>query len=179
MQYNQIDELAEILQLPVDWLRPLEAIPDALEMTIERLNIIKHKLKFVDRSQRPEVMLLQDLDTLPGTVERTMKALVEVAGGIYYAWSYAPFLNPDKLLVSAKKGTIKQLLVDVPSFISSQEWHDSKAVKEGQLYLINGQRFISGDLTLLADEAELLAEIIFPQYFVYGGEGENWIKFEL
>jgi hypothetical protein len=44
------------------------------------------------------------------------------------------------------------------------------------LYIVAKDIYDGGSLDIV-DKAELLAEIIYPKQFIFGYEGESWIKF--
>ncbi|WP_457125985.1 hypothetical protein [Mucilaginibacter sp. HD30] len=66
----------------------------------------------------------------------------------------------------------------MPQLLQQPGFTDIKAVKTNRLYITDADFFIS-ETTDVVDKAELLAEIIYPKQFIFGYEGEGWIKFGL
>lgn len=144
----------------------------------ERINIVVHKLKFIEGSQRPKVLLAYDNELQQAIEDPYLRLLVETAGGR----AYKPMLgdeNPGLILVLAEKKNMYQLLGGLPDVLAQDEWKHTDAVKQNKVFLVDGQKKLTGNLVQIADDIELLAEIIFPQYFVFGEQGESWMKFEL
>ena len=64
----------------------------------------------------------------------------------------------------------------MPQLLQQPGFTAVKAVKNNRLYIV-GKDIYTGETLDIVDKAELLAEIIYPKQFIFGYEGEGWIKF--
>ncbi|MEO8887435.1 MAG: hypothetical protein ABI367_15330 [Mucilaginibacter sp.] len=130
----------------------------------ERVDIIKHKLKYIE--QKPAVACIVNLDPVT-LADDTIAELINIAGGA----AETQFQDPDIIVVMlsglSTENTMKQIaqLLQLPGF------DELKAVKNKRLYIADGND------QLPVDTLELLAEIINPKQFIFGYEGDRWIKF--
>jgi iron complex transport system substrate-binding protein len=169
--YQLIADVGKALDVP----HKAEALVDALE---ERINIVIHKLKFIEDGQKPKVLLLEN-NSLEDADERGYRrSLIEAAGGKPYKQELGD-VNPGLIIFLAKEKGMYQLLGELPVILEQAEWKNTDAVKNNKIFLVDGIKHLQGNLLQIADDVELLAEILYPQYFVYGGSGESWLKFEL
>ena len=128
----------------------------------ERLDIVSHKIKFMDQVpvvcldtfNMPNVALFEEINAAGGILE------TDILGAVYII-----YYQPGK--------TLNDLMREVPSLIDP-EW---AAVKNGRIILLNDdvnkQRNAANGVTLIEDFAEML----HPGYFIFGGEGDKWIRF--
>ncbi len=140
----------------------------------ERLDIIRHKLKFIAAAQRPKVALLRSLFPEVLLDDPSLQEIVGWAGGRFSETDEA------ELLVVVTTEPLHQLLGILPDQLMQPEWSDAPAVKNNRVYVVDGQRFLpaTGEGSV-AEDTELLAEIINPTQFIYGYNGEGWIQFDL
>jgi len=54
-----------------------------------------------------------------------------------------------------------------------------KAVKNNRVFVADGNQYFNRPGPRIVDAVEILAEIINPKQFVFGYEGDGWIKFDL
>ena len=148
----------------------------------ERLELIEHKLKFV--SDRPLVACIEGPDHLR-SAGIYMDELVTLAGGRPLVFSDGEEVfdsvvahNPDIIIVMPVAGTPVEAIGDMPQLIQQPGFVQIKAAKADRVYITNADFFIS-EATDVVDKTELLAEIIYPKQFIFGYEGNGWIKFGL
>lgn len=147
--------------------------PFLAEQLDEEINIVIHKLKYIPTENRPKALLLSDARTLEQDFSALVKESVEIAGGHWL--DVAGIQYADKLIVSNDS---PQLYSDLPYLLAQPEFANSPAVKDNEVYIIQNGTFGENPKDFLAD-VEILAEIIQPKYFIYGREGEDWVRFEL
>lgn len=169
--YTLISHIGEALDVG----ERARSLVDELE---ERINIVIHKLKFIEASQKSKVLLAVDNQLQQDIDDPYQRLLIEAAGGRSYK-SVLGDDNPGIIIVLAKDQNMYQLLSGLPLVLAEEEWRHTDAIKNNKVFLVDGQRKLDGNLVRVADDIELLAEIIFPQYFVFGEQGESWMKFEL
>lgn len=128
----------------------------------ERVAIVSHKIKFMDKVpvvcldmlNMQNLVLADEINAAGGLLE------TDILGAVYII-----YYQPGK--------TLNDLMREVPSLIDP-EW---AAVKNGRIILLNDdvnkQRTAANGVTLIEDFAEML----HPGYFIFGGEGDKWIRF--
>ena len=145
--------------------------PEKFELLEEEINIILHKLKFIQIDNRPMVEIVDH--TLPKAEISYLEELSEIAGA-----------QNNPLIKAAENTDILIFIDESPSFLSSlpellhDQYHDYKAVANNNVYIIQKPGFGKHTEDYLVD-TEIFAEIIQSKYFVYGHEGNHWIKFGL
>jgi len=142
------------------------------ELLIEQTDIILHKLKFIDAEDRPHVHIKKSSIHFTAGQNSLLNSLIQIAGGIPIEDS----LEADLLLLPQKDG---DWVYDFDAISRDLSISTSKAYRDNQLYFIKEKALDASTETKLLASLETLAEIIQPQYFVYGREGEDWIKFNL
>jgi iron complex transport system substrate-binding protein len=146
----------------------------------ERINIVKHKLKFIDESQKPSVLFLSDV--IPPVFETNpyLTHLIETSGAKMYDVEATEdeLFNPDVILVVSEQ--MERLFGGLANLLMSEEWKNANAVKDNRIFLIDGGTNNLQEFNInLASDVEILAEILYPQYLTFGGKGESWLKFEI
>lgn len=145
----------------------------------ERVNIIKHKLKFIDERQKPSVLVMSDV--IPPVFETShyLAHLIRVAGGKMYDAEIAEgkTFNPDVILLVSER--MERMFGGLANLLTLEEWEQTNAVKNNRVFLIDGGSHLRGMDTNLASDIEILGEIFYPQYLTFSGKGESWLQFEL
>ena len=137
----------------------------------ERIDLIKHKLKFIE--QKPAVAFIANLDTL-AVADGSVAELIEIAGGA----SENQFNDPDTIIVMPTGYAISQTMQQMDRLLQLQGFNGLKAAKNNRVYIADGN-FDTTDADQLVTLTEVLSEIINPKQFIFGYEGEKWIKFGL
>lgn len=153
----------------------------------ERIDLIKHKLKYIE--QRPTVACIETLQplTLAGN---TIPQLVGIAGGVSVlteadkpsanvGWEDIEHYNPDIIVLMPTGYTIEQTIKAVATLLQVPGFTNLKAVKNNRLYIADGNNYFKNADVNRVNFVELLAEIINPRQFIFGYEGEGWIKFSV
>lgn len=137
----------------------------------ERIDLIKHKLKFIE--QKPAVACIANLDTL-AVADGSVAELIDIAGGA----SENQFNDPDIIIVMPTGYAISQTMQQMDRLLQLPGFNDLKAAKNNRVYIADGN-FDIADAQQLVTLTEVLGEIINPKQFIFGYEGEKWIKFGL
>jgi iron complex transport system substrate-binding protein len=74
---------------------------------------------------------------------------------------------------------MERQLGGLATLLSLEEWRNTDAVKNNRVFLIDGDRNLQAMDLNVASDIEILAEILYPQYLTFGGNGESWVQFEL
>jgi iron complex transport system substrate-binding protein len=178
--FNDITAVADALGVP-------EAGADLLERLHERVDIIKHKLKFIEN--KPTVACIEWLQPLMIS-GNWVPELVEIAGGIpvlasngkhspYVKWEDIQTADPDIIVLMPCGFGMDRTLKEVNILLEQPGFTDLKAVKNNRLYLTDGNQYFNRPGPRIVDSIEILAEIINPKQFIFGYEGDGWMKFGL
>lgn len=128
----------------------------------ERLAIVSHKIKFMDRVpvvcldtfNIPNVALYEEINAAGGLLE------TDILGAVY-------------LIYYQEGKTLNDLMREVPALLDPS-W---PAVKNGRIILLNDDvdrlRTSANAVSLVEDFAEML----HPGQFIFGHEGDKWIRF--
>ncbi|RQO79411.1 hypothetical protein DBR40_03390 [Pedobacter sp. KBW01] len=129
----------------------------------ERLDLVEHKIKFMDKmpvacldtSNNPNYLLTEEIALAGGMVEADVLNAVFI---IYY--------QPGK--------TLTDLMREVPAALNTS-W---QAVQNNRIILLNDdvnrERTAENAVSLIED----IAEMLHPGSFIFGHEGDKWIRFE-
>ena len=128
----------------------------------ERVEIVAHKIKFMDKVpvvclnsfNMPELMLADEINAAGGILE------TDILGAVYIV-----YYEPGK--------TLNDLMREVPALLD----HEWQAVKNGRIILLNDDinkaKTAGNAVTLI----ENFAEMLHPGSFIFGHEGDMWIRF--
>jgi iron complex transport system substrate-binding protein len=153
----------------------------------ERVDIIRHKLKF--NETKPTVACIEWLEPLMLS-GNWIPDLVSAAGGVsiltqtgkhspYVNWEDIRLQNPDVLIVMPCGFSIWRTLKEIDILLLLPGFKELKAVKNNRVYIADGNQYFNRPGPRIVDSIEILAEIINPKQFIFGYEGEGWIKFAL
>lgn len=178
--YDDIRNIAEILGVS-------DRATDLVERANERQSIIHHKLKFL--SEKPTVACIEWLAPLMIAGNWTPE-LVQIAGGdpiLAVNGKHSPFVDfedifkadPDIIIAMPCGFAIARTLQEIGLLLDLPGWQDLKAVKNNRIYIADGNQYFNRSGPRLTDSIEILAEIINPKQFVFGYEGQGWIRFKV
>jgi len=85
--------------------------------------------------------------------------------------------NPEVIIVVPCGFSISRSLQEMDLLLSLPGWDELSAVKNDQVYIADGNHYFNRSGPRIVDSLEILAEIIHPKQFVFGYEGEGWVKF--
>jgi len=170
--------------LALDAAEAGEALIETLQ---ERVDIIRHKLKFVDT--RPTVACIEWLEPLM-IAGNWVPEMVEIAGGkniLGQAGKHSPFISwediqlhdPDIIIVTPCGFSIERTMKEIDLLLNRPGFSYLKAAQNNRLYIADGNRYFNRSGPRIVDSIEILAEIIQPKSFSFGYEGEGWIKFSV
>ncbi|MES2652828.1 MAG: hypothetical protein V4663_13890 [Bacteroidota bacterium] len=137
---------------------------DLREQLQERVDIVVHKIKFMDKvpvacldtNNTPSLLLADEINAAGGILE------TDILGAVYII-----YYEPGK--------TLNDLMREVPSLIGP-EW---AAAKNGRIVLLNDDINKSRIATNVVTLVENFAEMLHPGSFIFGYEGDTWIRFSV
>ncbi|MCJ8211905.1 cobalamin-binding protein [Mucilaginibacter sp. RS28] len=156
-----------------------------LEDLNERIDLIRHKLKFIEA--KPTVACIEWLDPLMVS-GNWVPGLVEIAGGKpvlaeegkhspYIDWTDIRLADPEVLVVMPCGFSVERTLKEIDLLLALPGFNDLQAVKNNRVYIADGNQYFNRPGPRIVDSIEILAEIINPKQFIFGYEGQGWIKF--
>lgn len=143
----------------------------------ERIDIIRHKLKFIE--QKPTVACIINLDPLILAGDDKGE-LISIAGGTAISGTAETMLqlNPEIIVLMPGDNSIPQSISDIGELLQLPGFADLKAIKNNRFYIADASQYFNNDnADNFVDSVELLAEITYPKQFIFGHEGQGWIKF--
>jgi iron complex transport system substrate-binding protein len=179
------DALADVWQ---DMLRVAEAlgVPDRGRELVRQLRSRMADVAASARSlaERPTVACVEWIEPLMAS-GNWMPELVEMAGGVNLfgtAGSHAPRLtweqlrdaDPDVIVVLPCGFEIERSRRDMPALTSKPEWPRLRAVREGRVYVLDGNAYFNRPGPRLVESLEILAEVLHSGAFRFGHEGTGW-----
>ncbi|WP_121808725.1 cobalamin-binding protein [Mucilaginibacter kameinonensis] len=187
LQPNSLDDIFNDITKVADALNVPQAGAELLESLQERVDIIKHKLKFVD--SKPTVACIEWLEPLMIS-GNWVPGLVNIAGGTpvlaqdgkhspYVAWDDILQQDPEVIVVMPCGFSIERTMREINLLLDRPGFASLKAVKNDRFYIADGNQYFNRPGPRIVDSVEILAEIIRPKQFIFGYEGEGWIKFSL
>ena len=187
LQPNNLTDIFKDIQTVASALNVPAAGEQLLEDLNERVDIIRHKLKFSEN--KPTVACIEWLEPLMLS-GNWMPELVGIAGGTsilaepgkhspYVNWEDIRLQDPEVVIVMPCGFSIERTLKEIDLLFQLPGFSELKAVKNNRVYIADGNHYFNRPGPRIVDSIEMLAEIIHPKQFIFGYEGEGWIKFSL
>lgn len=140
-----------------------------------------------DLSARPRAACVEWIDPLMAA-GNWVPELVELAGGRnlfgmpgahspWLEWDSLRASDPDVILVLPCGFGIPRIQAEMPALASRPGWQSLSAVRGGQAYLLDGNRYFNRSGPRLVESLEILAEIFHPGAFAFGHAGRGWVRF--
>lgn len=187
LQPNSLDDIFNDIVTVANALNVSAAGAELLESLQERVDIIKHKLKFID--SKPTVACIEWLEPIMIS-GNWVPGLVNIAGGTpvlaqdgkhspYIEWDEILQQDPEIIVVMPCGFNIERTMREINLLLDRPGFASLKAVKNDRFYIADGNQYFNRPGPRIVDSIEILAEIIRPKQFIFGYEGEGWIKFSL
>lgn len=149
---------------------------DELEQLQERVELVRHKLKFVEL--KPTVACVSSLLPL-GLAGGLVPEMVRLAGGTPVHGDDLALLDPQYIIVALEGSPFSAAMSQVDTLMALPGWESLDAVKNGRIYLANGDTHFNDSPESIVETVEMIGEILNPKQFAFGYEGEGWIKFSI
>jgi iron complex transport system substrate-binding protein len=139
-------------------------------------------------ASRPSIACLEWIDPLM-SCGNWVPELVEIAGGcnlLGAAGKHSPWLDWDELTacdadviaIMPCGFDIPRTRQELPPLTADPRWPQLRAVREGRVYLTDGNQFFNRPGPRLVESAHILAEILHPDLFGNSLEGTGWIHLD-
>ncbi|AMR31338.1 cobalamin-binding protein [Mucilaginibacter sp. PAMC 26640] len=187
LQPNSLTEIYENIATVAKAIDATPAGEQLIEDLEERVDIIRHKLKFIE--DKPKVACIEWLEPMMLS-GNWVPELVSIAGGVsiltqagshspYVNWEEIRLENPDIIILMPCGFPIERTMREIDLLLQLPGFSELKAVKNNRVYIADGSQYFNRPGPRIVDSIEILAEIINPKQFIFGYEGEGWIKFAL
>jgi iron complex transport system substrate-binding protein len=163
-------------------------VPERGEQVIERLRrrVLAIAMKAGPLEPKPTVATIEWIEPLM-TAGNWMPELVELAGGVSLfgeAGKHSPWLewhdvvanDPDVLLISPCGFGIPRTQQELALLEARAGWGELRAVREGRVFVADGNAFFHRPGPRLVESLEILAEILHPSSFRFGHHGTGWVR---
>ena len=116
-----------------------------------------------------------------------MPELVAMAGGTNLfgkAGEHSPWMkfeelaaaNPEVIMVSPCGFSMKRSREELPTLTGNPRWKELRAVRDGKVYLADGNQYFNRPGPRIVESLEILGEILHPEIFKFGHEGSGWAR---
>jgi len=137
---------------------------------------------------RPSIACIEWIDPLM-SAGNWVPEMVEIAGGrnlLGAAGKHSPWLDWDELIACDADVIalmpcgfdIARTRQELPPLVGNPRWHQLRAVREGRVYLTDGNQFFNRPGPRLIESTRILAEILHPGLFDNSLEGTGWVQLE-
>jgi iron complex transport system substrate-binding protein len=136
--------------------------------------------------ERPTVANIEWIEPLM-SAGNWLPELVEVAGGVSVfgeAGRHSPWLewndlvakDPGVIVISPCGFGITRTMEEVGLLRAKREWDSLKAVRDGRVFVADGNAYFHRPGPRLVESLEILAEILHPERFHFGHEGNGFTR---
>jgi iron complex transport system substrate-binding protein len=159
----------------------------------ELINGLKSRLALISETARaatarPTVAAIEWLAPLMAG-GNWMPELIEFAGGRslfakpgehspWLDWASLIEADPEVILLLPCGFKIAQTVADLKLLTENPAWANLRAVRQERVYLIDGHHFFNRPGPRLVESAEIVAEILHPEFFDFGHRGTGWISLD-
>ncbi|MBL8794044.1 MAG: cobalamin-binding protein [Planctomycetia bacterium] len=138
------------------------------------------------QAHRPTVACIEWIEPLM-SAGNWMPELVEQAGGRLLfgeagqhspklAWEEFVRADPEVICVLPCGWDIPKAREELHALERKPEWPNLRAVREGKVYLTDGNQYFNRPGPRLVESLEILAEVLHPAVFSFGHEGSGWVR---
>ena len=163
--------------------RPERAERLTAEMT-GRLDAIRERSSRL--ADRPTIACIEWIDPLMHA-ENWVPELVEIAGGSvmlgeagrhsgYFEFEQMMEADPDVVAVMPCGFDIPRTAAEMPPLAAYPGWADLSAVRNGRVFLTDGNQYFNRPGPRVVESAEILAELLHPGVFDFGHRGSGWTE---
>ena len=152
----------------------------------DRLDQIAARTRNID--YRPRIACIEWFEPLMAA-GNWIPELVEIAGGQnlfaaagihspWLSWEVLEKAQPDIIVLMPCGFDIPRSRRELPALTQHPLWSRLQAVQQGRVFFTDGNQFFNRPGPRLVESAEILAEILHPQYFGGTHEHRGWERWE-
>jgi iron complex transport system substrate-binding protein len=173
--WASIEQVADTLKVPERGAEVIRSLQARMQIIAERT----HGL-----ARRPTVACIEWIEPLMAA-GNWMPELVELAGGVHLfgiAGTHSPWMtweqlceaDPEVLILLPCGFDIARTRRDLPELKNRPEWPRLRAVRDGRVFVADGNQYFNRPGPRLVESLEILAELLHPEVFAFGHEGTGW-----
>lgn len=173
--WADIERVARVLDVPCE---PI------LQELQERVRKIVAQTETLSEDKRPTVVALEWTEPLMGG-GNWIPELIEMAGGKpllgkkgehspYLIWDTLSQADPEVIIIMPCGFDLERTRLESQVLTKHPNWNNLQAVKEGKVFITDGNAYFNRPGPRLVDSLEILAEIIHPDDFSFGYRGKTW-----
>ncbi len=182
LEPNALSDMWKDIHLVAEALGVLDRGKELVHQFQKRMNEISNKACLL--SQRPTVALIEWIEPLMAA-GNWMPELVALAGGenlFGVAGKHSPWMNwqdiveknPDVIIIAPCGFDISRSRNDFHVLEEKKEWPYLQAVREKQVYVVDGNQYFNRPGPRVVESLEILAEIVHPETFHFGHKSKGW-----
>ena len=148
----------------------------------QRLDSLAEQVSTV--AERPAIACLEWIDPLMAA-GNWVPELVQLAGGRnvfgqagkhspYMTWDELVARDPDVIALMPCGFDIPRTRQELAALTTRPDWPRLRAVRNGRVYVTDGNQYFNRPGPRLVESAEILAELLHPGRFDLGHEGRGW-----
>ena len=175
--WNDISRVAKALEVEV------QPVLDRLQ---DRIKVINDKVEILV-TQKPTVVALEWTEPLM-VGANWIPELIEIAGGKpllgkrgenspYLFWESLIDIDPEIIVIMPCGFDLERTAQESKILTEHPAWKALKAVKQGKVFVTDGNAYFNRPGPRLVDSAEILSEIFHPDLFNFGHKGKSWKPF--
>jgi iron complex transport system substrate-binding protein len=114
-----------------------------------------------------------------------MPELIEMTGAVnvlgergrhstWISWSEVGAADPDALFVFPCGFSLSRVRREIAALAGDADFHRLRPVREGRVFLCEGQQYFNRPGPRLVETLEIVAEALHPEEFRFGHEGSGW-----
>ena len=137
---------------------------------------------------RPEIACIEWIDPLM-YAGNWLPELVEIAGGAimmgeagrhsgYFEIEELAERDPDIVAIMPCGFDIARSADEMPALASRSQWRRLSAVREGRVFVTDGNQYFNRPGPRVVESAEILAELLHPDAFDFGHRRSGWIRWD-
>lgn len=159
---------------------------DLVTRLMDRLQGIRARTESV--ATRPSIACIEWIDPLMSAAN-WMPELASCAGGTnlfgepgkhsgYFGFEELAAADPDVIAILPCGFDIERSCREMPLLAAHPEWPGLTAVKNGRVFVTDGNQYFNRPGPRVVESAEILAEILHPDEFDFGHYGTGWTRWE-
>lgn len=152
-----------------------------------RVKACQEKTQNLPINNRPTVAAIEWTEPLMAA-GNWIPELVELAGGQslwgvigehspYLQWQDLVTNDPEIIIIMPCGFGLERTRQETQAMANNPHWQSLQAVKNGKVYLTDGNSYFNRPGPRLVDSLEILAEILHPQIFDFGYQGIGWERY--
>ncbi|AOY81879.1 cobalamin-binding protein [Moorena producens JHB] len=154
-----------------------------------RVETCRQKTQEMSENDRPTVACIEWTDPLMAA-GNWIPELVTIAGGNpvfgalgkhspYLEWDALVKADPDVIIVMPCGFDLERTTQETQQMAQHSQWSSLQAVRQGKVFVTDGNAYFNRPGPRLVDSVEIIAEILHPDLFTFGYQGTGWERFEV